>query len=163
VHYVTMAYVEGRPLSELLTDGKPLPPRPAAAVVRKLALALAEAHRHGVIHRDLKPANVMVNHRKEPVVMDFGLARRANPADDRLARDGSCLGTPAYVPPEQVKGDLEAMGPLCDVYSLGVMLYEMLTGRVPFEGPAAVVLAQILTQEPEPPSKRRAGLDADLE
>jgi serine/threonine protein kinase/HEAT repeat protein len=163
VHYVTMAYIEGRPLSELVRDGKPLPPRPAAAVVRKLALALAEAHRHGVIHRDLKPSNVMVNRRKEPVIMDFGLARRVNKDDERLTKAGAVLGTPAYMPPEQVSGDVQAMGPACDVYSLGVMLYEMLTGRPPFQGQLASVFAQILTREPEPPSKLRPGLDPDLE
>ena len=105
VHFMTMAYIEGRPLSELIRDGKPLPQRPAAALVRKLAVALAEAHRHGVIHRDLKPSNVMVNRRKEPVVMDFGLARRLNKEDERLTRTGAVLGTPAYMPPEQVSGE----------------------------------------------------------
>src|SRR5207245_1612017 len=88
VHYVTMGYIEGRPLSELVGDGQPLPPRAAAAVIRKLALALAEAHRQGVIHRDLKPANVMVNRRKEPVIMDFGLARRIDKEDPRLTKPG---------------------------------------------------------------------------
>jgi predicted Ser/Thr protein kinase len=163
VPYVTMAYIEGRPLSELVQEGKPLPQRPAAALVQKLALALAEAHRHGVVHRDLKPGNVMVNRRQEPVIMDFGLARRINKEDARLTKAGQVLGTPAYMPPEQVAGDLKAMGPACDVYSLGAMLYELLTGRTPFRGPAMAVLGQILTQEPEPPSKLRPGLDPALE
>src|SRR5262249_16690306 len=157
-----MAYIEGRPLSELIRDGKPLPPRPAAALVRKLAVALAEAHRHGVIHRDLKPSNVMVNRRKEPVIMDFGLARRVNRGEERLTQAGALLGTPAYMPPEQVSGDVEAMGPACDIYSLGVMLYEMLTGQLPFQGPLGAVFGQILTQQPEAPSKLRPELDADL-
>ncbi len=163
VHFVTMAYIDGRPLSELVQEGKPLPQRAAAALVRKLAAALAEAHRHGVIHRDLKPGNVMVNRRKEPVVMDFGLARRVNKEDERLTRTGAVLGTPAYMPPEQVAGDVKAMGPACDVYSLGVMLYEMLTGQLPFRGPLTAVLGRILTQEPEAPSKLRPDLDPALE
>jgi serine/threonine protein kinase len=162
VNYLTMAYVEGRPLSDLLKGDKPLPQRSVAAVVRKLALALEEAHKKGVIHRDLKPSNVMINRRKEPVLMDFGLARRVDKGEARLTKSGSVLGTPAYMPPEQVSGNVQAMGPPCDVYSLGVILYELLTGRLPFEGPVMAVLAQILTQEPEPPSVHRPDLDPRL-
>ena len=162
IHYVTMAYIEGRPLSDLLRDGKPLPQRPSAAVVRKLAVALQEAHAKGVIHRDLKPANIMINRRKEPVVMDFGLARRAD-KDIQLTQDGALIGTPAYMPPEQVKGDVKAMGPACDIYSLGVILYQMLTGQLPFQGHVMAVLAQVLTEEPRPPSHLRPDLDPPLE
>src|SRR5262249_18828780 len=148
IRYVTMAYVEGRRLSDLIESGKALPPRSVAALVRKLALALQEAHRHGVIHRDLKPSNITVNQRREPVIMDFGLARRLHQDDVRLTQSGSPMGTPAYMPPEQVSGDVEAMGPGCDIYSLGVILYELLTGQLPFQGPTAAVLAQIMTQGP---------------
>ena len=132
VPYVTMAYIEGRPLAELIRAGKPLPQRPVAAAARKLALALHEAHRRGVVHRDLKPSNVMINSRREPVVMDFGLAWRLDREDARLTKSGSILGTPAYMSPEQVRGDVSALGPGCDIYSLGVLLYEMLTGRPPY-------------------------------
>jgi predicted Ser/Thr protein kinase len=163
IHYVTMAYVDGRRLSDLIEGGKPLPPRQVAALVRKLALALAEAHRHGVIHRDLKPSNVMVNQRREPVIMDFGLARRMHQDDVRLTKAGAIMGTPAYMAPEQVQGDAEAMGPGCDIYSLGVILYELLTGQLPFQGPTAAVLAQILTQEPPRPSQLRPDLDSALD
>jgi serine/threonine protein kinase len=163
VNYLSMAYIEGRPLSDLLKGGKPQPQRGVAAVVRKLALALEEAHKKGVIHRDLKPSNVMINRRKEPVLMDFGLARRVGGGEARLTRSGSVMGTPAYMPPEQVNGDVAAMGPACDVYSLGVILYELLTGRLPFEGPVMAVLARIVTQEPEPPSRHRADLDPRLD
>ncbi|MCI0463486.1 MAG: serine/threonine protein kinase, partial [Gemmataceae bacterium] len=138
-----------------------LPQRPAAALIRKLAQALAEAHARGVIHRDLKPANVMVNQRNEPVIMDFGLARRAQ--DPRLTSPGAVMGTPAYMPPEQVLGDVNAVGPASDVYSLGVMLFEMLTGRLPFEGPVMAVLGQILTQDPPRPGALRPDLDPELE
>src|SRR5207253_1694096 len=126
--------------SQLVAAGKPLPQRAVAATVRKLALALQEAHAHGIIHRDLKPANVIINRRREPVVMDFGLARRVKQGEARLTQNGTILGTPAYMPPEQVQGDPDALGPACDVYSLGVILYELLTGRVPFEGPAMAVM-----------------------
>jgi serine/threonine protein kinase/HEAT repeat protein len=161
-HYLTMAYVAGRPLSAFIKAGKPIPLPQAVGVVRKLALALAEAHKRGVIHRDLKPSNVMVNERSEPVLMDFGLARRAN-EDTRLTRDGAILGTPAYMPPEQVNGDVEAMGPACDIYSLGVILYELLTLELPLEGPVMAMLARILTEQPEPPSKRRPDIDPQLD
>jgi serine/threonine protein kinase len=162
ISYVTMAYVEGKPLSELIREGKPLPQRPAAAVVRKLALALREAHQHGVIHRDLKPSNVMVNKRNEPVVMDFGLARRIGADDARLTKSGAILGTPAYMAPEQVRGEVKAVGPRSDIYSLGIILYELLTGELPFQGPTAAVLGQIMTQEPPPPVQLRPDLDAPL-
>jgi predicted Ser/Thr protein kinase len=163
IRYVTMAYIEGRRLSDLIESGKALPPRSVAALVRKLALALQEAHRHGVIHRDLKPSNVMVNQRREPVIMDFGLARRMHQDDIRLTKSGALMGTPAYMAPEQVSGDVEAMGPCCDIYSLGVVLYELLTAQLPFQGPTAAVLGQIMTQEPPPPSRARPELDPTLD
>jgi predicted Ser/Thr protein kinase len=162
-HYLTMAYVEGKPLSEYLQPGKSVAQRQAAALVRKLALALHEAHARGVIHRDLKPANVMINQRREPIIMDFGLARRLNKEGVRLTKAGSIVGTPAYMAPEQVSGDGSQVGPGCDIYSLGVILYELLTGRLPFDGPLTAVLVQVLTQAPVPPSKHRPDLDAGLE
>jgi serine/threonine protein kinase/HEAT repeat protein len=162
-HYLTMAYIEGQPLSELVQGNNPLPERRAAELVRRIALALAEAHARGVIHRDLKPSNVMLNRRGEPVVMDFGLARRLGRADERLTQSGSLLGTPAYMAPEQVEGRVHEMGPPTDVYALGVILYELLTGRRPFEGSMGAVLGQIVIQPPAPPSTLRPGLDSRLE
>src|SRR5207253_5405689 len=109
-------------------------PLPAAAdvvaLVCKVALALHEAHRHGIIHRDVKSSNIMLTPAGEPVVMDFGLARR--PEDARLTRTGAVIGTPAYMAPEQAEG--KAIGPANDVYSLGVVLYELLTGILPHKG-----------------------------
>src|SRR5579884_2001207 len=141
VPYLTMAYIEGRTLAEAADDYRRRGPGAVAALVRTLALALEEAHGHGVIHRDLKPSNVMITPRGEPVIMDFGLARRADRDDARLTAVGYALGTPAYMPPEQVSGDVDAMGPAADVYSLGVILYELLTGQLPFTGSATAVLA----------------------
>jgi hypothetical protein len=162
VPYLTMAYIEGKALAEFARL-KPLTPRQAALLVRKLALALQDAHKLGVIHRDLKPANVMIDTHGEPIVMDFGLARRARSGDARLTQNGSLFGTPAYMPPEQVNGNVNAMGPACDIYSLGVLLYELLAGRLPFIGDPMAVLAQVLLDEPPPPSRFRPEVDAELE
>jgi serine/threonine protein kinase len=162
VPYLTMAYIEGKSLAQFVRT-KPLTQRQAATLVRKIALGLQEAHQRGVIHRDLKPANVMIDMRGEPIVMDFGLARRTGQNETRLTRDGSAIGTPAYMPPEQISTTTENMGPRCDIYSLGVMLYELLTGRLPFTGDAMAMLAQILTDDPPRPTSLQPDIDPALE
>jgi predicted Ser/Thr protein kinase len=161
--YLTMAYLEGQPLTRLFQGATPMSARAVAALVAKLALALQEAHNRGIIHRDLKPSNIMINQRGEPVILDFGLARRLHQGDARLTLNGQPLGTPAYMSPEQVVGAVEIMGPGSDVYCLGVILYQLLTRRLPFEGSVAEVLGQIVTRLPEPPSKYRTDLDPRLE
>jgi tetratricopeptide (TPR) repeat protein/predicted Ser/Thr protein kinase len=161
IPFLTMAYIEGQPLTQALPP--PLPPGQAAGLVRQLALALEEAHRHGVIHRDLKPGNVLVNRRGEPVITDFGLARRTLPEDAGFTLPGQVLGTPAYMPPEQAEGAVAAIGPGADIYSLGVILYELLTGQRPFQGSTPTVLHQVAHQEPPPPRQWRPDLDARLE
>jgi predicted Ser/Thr protein kinase len=163
VHFLTMAYVEGKPLSDFVSAKKPIPAATAANLVRQLARAMQEAHDRGIIHRDLKPANVLINRKKEPVIMDFGLARRAASQDERLTHSGAIMGTPAYMPPEQVNGDVAAMGPGCDIYSLGVILYELLAGRRPFEGPLGALMAQIVLDSPPPLSQFRPDVDPALE
>jgi hypothetical protein len=160
IPYLTMPYIEGRPLAALLREG-PLPPERALALVHKLALALQAAHQKGIVHRDLNPTNVLLTADGEPVVMDFGLARREGSA--RLTRAGQVLGTPGYVAPEQLSGDPEAQGPGCDVYSLGAILYELLTGEPPFGRTTPEVLLQAMTRDLVPPSARRPGLPPALD
>ena len=162
IHYLTMAYIQGHTLSEFIRPGRPLPERQVAAVVCKLAIALQEAHDCGVVHRDLKPSNVMIDRKNEPVIMDFGLARRTDNEESRATQRGTILGTPAYMSPEQVLGDPDQIGPHTDVYSLGVILYELLTGRVPYQGAPTAVIGQILGVDPPAPEEHREDLDPKL-
>jgi serine/threonine protein kinase len=163
IPYLTMAYIKGQPLSMLIRRDRPMSQRRVAIMVRKLAQALEEAHYNGVVHRDLKPSNIMVNARGDLIIMDFGLVWRIGAQSERLTRVGLVVGTPMYMSPEQAFGRVETIGPGCDIYSLGVIMYELLTGRVPFEGPEAFVLGQILFVEPPPPSTYRSDLDPRLE
>lgn len=163
VPFLIMAYLEGGSLSQALKGCPPWPQHAAAALVRQLALGLAAAHDCGIVHRDLKPANVLLTARNEPVVVDFGLARRAGPDEIRLTGTGSLLGTPAYMAPEQAAGDSAIIGPACDIYSLGVILYELLTGRLPFEGSLVEVLVGVREQAPAPLTARRPDVDPELE
>ncbi len=161
--YLTMAYLPGKSLRDAVTG--PQPVRAAVRLVGRLADAMAHAHDRGVIHRDLKPANVMLDERGRPHVTDFGLARREAGTDAgvRMTHDGAIIGTPAYMSPEQITGDPEAVGPQTDVYALGVMLYELLTGRLPFDGSVTAVLGKALTEDPVPPSDLRPDVDPALE
>ena len=164
IHYLSMAFIEGRPLCDLLSTKKRLAARrEAATLILKLAKALNAAHTSGVIHRDLKPANIMIDGHDEPIIMDFGLSRRTNKEDSRLTQSGLVMGSPAYMSPEQVEGESEKIGPPSDIYSLGVVLYELLTGQVPFRGSIASVLGQIVTVAPKKPSTLVRTIDAGLE
>jgi predicted Ser/Thr protein kinase len=159
-HYLTMEFIQGRPLSALLHAGQPVGLRRAAELVRQVARALEAAHHQGVIHRDLKPANIMLDEHDRPKVVDFGLARREQ--DPVLTRAGTAVGTPAYMSPEQVQtGTVNAS---TDIYSLGVILYQLLAGRLPFPGPTwSQFVYQIVHRAPEPPSAHRPDLDPRLE
>jgi serine/threonine protein kinase len=159
--YFTMPFLDGEPLSRRIGQAIPLPE--ACTLVRKLALALQEAHDRGVIHRDLKPANVMIAASGEPILMDFGLGRRGEATLEQLTQQGEVMGTPAYMSPEQVNGDIHSMGPPSDVYSLGVLLYELLTSRSPFHGDMLLLITQILEEDPLPPSQYRPGLPPQLD
>ena len=124
---------------------------------------MAEAHRQGVVHRDLKPANVLLTPDGTPKVTDFGLAKQLD-VESGLTQTGSVLGTPSYMAPEQAEGKTREIGPAADVYALGAILYELLTGRPPFRGATVLeTLQQVKTAEPVPPSRLVPGLPRDLE
>jgi hypothetical protein len=161
IRYLTLKYIAGRTLADVLADG-PMPLRDAVALCGQVAEALHAAHRSGVVHRDLKPGNIMLDETGRPYVMDFGLARRDS-ADASLTRTGEVFGTPAYMPPEQARGDSVRVGPRSDVYSLGAMLFQMITGRLPFMGSAAEVFSQILREPAPAPSQIHAGVPACLD
>ena len=144
-----MEYLEGVLLSEHLKRRQaPMEPQEAVRLVRKLAQVMEAAHQQGIIHRDLKPANIMLDLKAGPIVMDFGLARREDREDSLRTRAGQQLGTPAYMPLEQFQGKVDAIGPRSDVYSLGVILFELLTGRRPYEGNSHEIYVKLLMIEP---------------
>jgi serine/threonine-protein kinase len=164
--YFSMHHVEGQTLARLMAGG-PLRPRDAARYLARVGRAVHYAHEHGILHRDLKPSNVLIDRDGEPHVTDFGLAKRVAEgpsADTPLTVTGAVIGTPAYMAPEQVSGSRGTLGPACDVYSLGVMLYEMLTGRPPFQGATPVdTLFLVLEQDPVRPRLLNPKVDPDLE
>jgi eukaryotic-like serine/threonine-protein kinase len=160
--YFSMQLVEGETVAGRLADG-PLPAAEAARLIATVARAIHYAHTAGVIHRDLKPANILIDAAGEPHVTDFGLAKQLD-AGLSLTRSGAVLGTPAYMAPELASGDRGTIGPACDVYSLGTILYALLTGRPPFQGPSPVdTVLMVLEQDPLPPRLLNRKLDRDLE
>ncbi|HYV37658.1 MAG TPA: protein kinase [Gemmataceae bacterium] len=160
-HFIAAAFVAGQPLSAAIDDSG-LDCQRAAKIVRQLAEAVGYAHERGIIHRDIKPANVMLDDKDRPHLMDFGLATRTLESE-KLTQDGSVMGTPAYMAPEQAQGQQGEAQPASDQYSLGVLLYELLTGRVPFAGPVQVVMYSAVNSKPPAPRGIRADIPVALE
>jgi serine/threonine protein kinase len=160
-NFLTMEFIEGQSLEGYVDRQKEVSPRFIALIMAKLARALKTAHAKNVIHRDLKPSNIMLRDADgtlEPVIVDFGLARRIDPGTARLTQSGLVIGTWQYMTPEQLCGEPDALGPSCDIYALGVIMYELLTSRLPYDAPGQVVRGKAAA-----PSSFRADLDSRLE
>ena len=170
--FFSMKLVEGTTLSRRLMDG-PLSTREAVSILIPICNAITEAHRRGVLHRDLKPSNILIDQEGRPYVTDFGLAKRVSPQPGEgeesvyaqsLTESGAILGTPAYMAPEQAAGRRGELSPATDVYSLGAILYAMLTGHAPFQAASALdTVMMVLEQDPLPPRLVNQTADPDLE
>jgi serine/threonine-protein kinase len=160
--YFSMKYIEGTTLARLVAES-PLPPREAARYLAVVCRAVHYAHQRGILHRDLKPSNVLIDHEGQPHVTDFGLAKRVE-GGASLTQTGAIVGTPSYMPPEQATGSRGVLGPASDVYSLGAILYELLTGRPPFQAASPVdTIMLVLEQEVVPPRLLNPKVDRELE
>jgi serine/threonine protein kinase len=161
VFFLVEEFIQGETLAARLRAGR-IGPRQAAELVAAVADALDYAHRHGVIHRDVKPSNIQLDADGRPHLMDFGLAKHETD-ETPMTLDGQVIGTPAYVSPEQARGESRQVDGRADVYSLGVVLYELLTGERPFRGNRQMLLLQVLHDEPRPPRQLNDKAPRDLE
>ncbi|MCI0460776.1 MAG: serine/threonine protein kinase, partial [Gemmataceae bacterium] len=160
--FFSLEYCPGGSLAQHLA-GTPLPPAQAAPLVETLARAVQAAHQVQVVHRDLKPGNVLLTADGQPKITDFGLAKTLD-ADSGQTHSGAILGTPSYMAPEQALGDVSRIGPACDIYALGAILYECLAGRPPFKAATVLdTLEQVRSAEPVPPSQLQSTTPRDLE
>ncbi len=162
-HYYSMDYVQGRDLGALVRESGPVPSERAAACLKTLAEAVHFAHQRGTLHRDLKPQNVLMDAAGIPRITDFGLAKFVE-RDESLTQSGTPMGSPSYMPPEQAAGHHDQVGPHSDVYALGAILYELLTGRPPFRADTAIAtMRQVMESDPVAPRKINAAVPPDLE
>jgi serine/threonine-protein kinase len=161
--YFSLEFVDGEPLDKKIA-GIPQAPREAAQMIETLARAMHFAHQRGIVHRDLKPANILMTRDGVPKISDFGLAKRLEEGGSSQTKSGSIIGTPSYMAPEQARGDIRSVGPLSDLYALGAILYELLTGRPPFQGANAMdTVTRVTRDEPVPPARVQPKTPLDLE
>jgi eukaryotic-like serine/threonine-protein kinase len=161
-HFFSMEYIEGQSLAALVQED-PLTPRRAAEFARTLAETMQFAHDSGIVHRDLKPSNVLLDKKQRPLITDFGLAKHVS-NQSQLTMAGSIVGTPSYMSPEQAAGKIEEIGPWSDQYSLGAILYELVTGRPPFRAATPFeTVRQVLDTEPVSPRQLNPSVPRDLE
>ncbi len=164
IPYITMDYIDGAPLTQFIGSQQLQSIDSILQMITTIADAVGHAHSSGVVHRDLKPGNILVDSEFHPHVTDFGLARRIGTSNEsRMTQEGLLIGTPAYMAPEQVKGEQSKVGPRSDIYSLGVILFELLTSRLPFEGSVPEMLAKVLRDAPPVPSRLRKDLSEDID
>ncbi|WP_372367803.1 WD40 repeat domain-containing serine/threonine protein kinase [Candidatus Uabimicrobium sp. HlEnr_7] len=162
IAYISMEYIKGCSLEDFVANNGSLEITQSLEIIRKVALAVSVAHEHNIIHRDLKPANIILKENFEPVVTDFGLAKDLG--DKSSITNSSVLGTPSYMSPEQVQGKLAKVGYRSDVFSLGTIFYQILTGVLPFTGKNSLeLMVNILEHEPFAPSVLKSQLDRDIE
>src|SRR5262249_48804686 len=168
-HYFSMKLLEGGNLAQFPAGAsrrsavEPAFLRHAAGLLATVAEAVHSAHQHGILHRDLKPANILLDGAGQPYVGDFGLAKRLE-GDSRLTQSGAVIGTPSYMSPEQAAGKTKRLTTAADVYGLGAVFYDLLTGKPPFDGGTPMeTVRQVLDKEPRPPSALKDGIDPDLE
>ncbi len=162
VPYIVMEYVDGMTLRQLLASGRRLLPERALEIAAGVLTALDYAHRHGIVHRDIKPANVMLTRTGDVKVMDFGIARAINEAGQTMTSASAVMGTAQYLSPEQARG--EVVDARSDLYSTGVLLFELLVGRPPFTGDSAVAIAyQHVSEMPSPPSQVDSGVSPEID
>jgi serine/threonine protein kinase/tetratricopeptide (TPR) repeat protein len=161
--YFSLEFVDGKSLAQVINK-QPQDPQQAARIIEILGRAMQYAHDHRVLHRDLKPANVLLTHDSVPKISDFGLAKKVEDEETASTQTGTVMGTPSYMSPEQAMGLTHDVGPAADQYSLGAMLYEMLTGRPPFLAAKPVeTILQVIHDEPVRPQQLQPGTPADIE
>ncbi len=161
-HFFSMDYIEGHSLTEMVREN-PLTPRRAAEFLRTIAETMQFAHDRGIVHRDLKPSNVLVDRQQRPLITDFGLAKHVS-NQSQITISGAIVGTPSYMPPEQAEGKGDQIGPTSDIYSLGAILYELVTGRPPFKAATPFeTIRQVIQDEPLSPRLVNPGVPKDLE
>lgn len=160
-HYFAMEFIEGKPLSQLISDGLTI--SRALELAEALSDAMESAHQGGVIHRDIKPSNIIVDEKGHPHITDFGLAKQVD-LDTKYTLSGTTLGTPAYMPPEQARGEIEKIDARADVYAIGAVLFEMLTGQTPFAGRSLLEVVVAVINEPvKPPRQLNPRIHRDVQ